>query len=304
MLLVKLVFLVPMISLLIKVLLVVLAINSATLLASPSIKEFRVIGACPEELCINNSTNKFFAEGDLCVPEHFKECTGCDRAACNFHVLSNSLDGHLLDFLLIFNFFGLLWLIGFTEVIFGNIVANFASRWQEEGGKRMSFGETVTLLISSCKKVLQTVAKAAFPCLPLPFSTEVPTSSGEEDGSMDNEDRSWWTWWWCPNSPSTLVQPNIEDEREVRGATCLIILVAMLVSTLLASMISFTIFAHTRGSSLAMELSHRWLFVLSLFTCSISAISSFSSTLLTFASLTINVEHEEGPLELASTERS
>merc|ERR1711963_8839 len=75
MLLVKLVFLVPMISLLIKVLLVVLAINSATLLASPSIKEFRVIGACPEELCINNSTNKFFAEGDLCVPEHFKECT-------------------------------------------------------------------------------------------------------------------------------------------------------------------------------------------------------------------------------------
>ena len=71
-LLVKLVLIVPIIGLLVKAFLVVLAINSLCLLASPSIKEFRVVGACLDELCINNNTNKFFGEGDLCVPHPFK----------------------------------------------------------------------------------------------------------------------------------------------------------------------------------------------------------------------------------------
>ena len=73
-LLAKPILLVPTICLLMKAFLVFLAINSSSLLASPSVKEFRVVGACLEELCINNSTSKFFVEGDLiiCIPEYFR----------------------------------------------------------------------------------------------------------------------------------------------------------------------------------------------------------------------------------------
>ena len=71
-LLVMPILLVPTLGLLMKVFLVFLAINSSILLATPSVKEFRVVGACLEELCINNNTNKFFGEGDLCLPDHFK----------------------------------------------------------------------------------------------------------------------------------------------------------------------------------------------------------------------------------------
>ena len=71
-LLVKPVLLVPTIGLLVKCLVILLTINSSCLLASPSAKEFRVVGACLEELCINNNTNKFYREGDLCIPDHFK----------------------------------------------------------------------------------------------------------------------------------------------------------------------------------------------------------------------------------------
>ena len=71
-LLVMPILLVPTLGLLMKVFLVFLAINSSILLATPIVKEFRVVGACLEELCINNSTSKFFVEGDLCVPHHFK----------------------------------------------------------------------------------------------------------------------------------------------------------------------------------------------------------------------------------------
>ena len=56
-------------------------------------------------------------------------------------------------------------------MIIDNIVTNFVSAWQEEGGTKMSLGETSTLLISSAKKVscLQMSAEAALPCLLLPF---------------------------------------------------------------------------------------------------------------------------------------
>ena len=92
---------------------------------------------------------------------------------------------HLLNFLLLFNFFALLWVLRFMQVdpllltafssfytclqvITDNIVANFASTWQKEGGGKMSFGETGSLLLSSAKKVfcLQMIAEAAFPVLP------------------------------------------------------------------------------------------------------------------------------------------
>ena len=71
--LVKPILLVPTISLLLKTSLFFLVISSSCLLVSPSAKkEFMVVGACLEELCINNNTNKFFGEGDLCLPDHFK----------------------------------------------------------------------------------------------------------------------------------------------------------------------------------------------------------------------------------------
>ena len=70
--LVKPILLVPLFCLLLTSVLVVLTLYSSSCLVSPSVKEFRVVGACPEELCINENTNTFFREGDLCTPEHFK----------------------------------------------------------------------------------------------------------------------------------------------------------------------------------------------------------------------------------------
>ena len=70
---VKPVLLVPAIfSLPLKLTVLLLTIYSSILLASPSTKEFRVVGSCPEELCISNQTQTFFQEGDLCVPDHFR----------------------------------------------------------------------------------------------------------------------------------------------------------------------------------------------------------------------------------------
>ena len=70
---VKLILLVPaFFSLHLKLNVLLLTIFSSILLASPSTKEFRVVGSCPEELCISNQTQTFFQEGDLCVPDHFR----------------------------------------------------------------------------------------------------------------------------------------------------------------------------------------------------------------------------------------
>ena len=98
---------------------------------------------------------------------------------------------HLLNFLLLFNFFALLWILRFMQVdslllslfllpslqvIVDNIVANFASTWQKEGGGKMTLRETATNLLSSAKKVfcLQMIVEAAFPVLPfLAFSEEL-----------------------------------------------------------------------------------------------------------------------------------
>ena len=48
-----------------------------------------------------------------------------------------------------------------------------------------------------------------------------------------------------------------ENQEQVRRASYATILTAEIVSTLLASIISYAIFSHTQGSPLAMELSHR-----------------------------------------------
>ena len=71
-LIVKLILIIPTIGFLIKALLIFLTIYSSCLLVAPSVKQFRVVGSCMEEICINNQTNKYFAEGDLCVPGAFK----------------------------------------------------------------------------------------------------------------------------------------------------------------------------------------------------------------------------------------
>merc|ERR1711971_954283 len=86
-----------------------------------------------------------------------------------------------------------------------------------------------------------------------------------------------------------------ENEQQVMRASYATIFTTEIVSTLLASIISYAFFAHTQGSPLALELSHRWLFFLTMFTCCLSTISCFSSTLLIFASLAINFDHEDTP---------
>ena len=68
----KFILLVPFICLGLTFLLVIPTLHSSSLLASPTFKEFRVAGTCPQEMCLNNNTNKFYREGDLCTPDYFK----------------------------------------------------------------------------------------------------------------------------------------------------------------------------------------------------------------------------------------
>jgi len=128
---------------------------------------------------------------------------------------------------------------------------------------------------------------------------------------MDDEDQayissvSWWTWWWWwprttqPSSPSNAVLNNESEiaakQNQVRRVIWIVIFTAKLVSSLLASTICYAIFAHAQDSPLDMELSHRWLFFLAIFTLTCSTISCFSSTILIFASLAINTNHNETP---------
>ena len=157
-----------------------------------------------------------------------------------------------------------------------NIVTNFASLWQGEGGKKMSFGKMGSLLLSSGKKVfcLRAIAQAAFPCL-TPFfasSSEESASPRQEDGQLDGEGLGylysgcWWTWWWFwlrRNRESSSIPANqhgeeiAEKQKQVGRVVHITVFTAEIVSTLLASIISYAIFAYTLGSPLAMELSNR-----------------------------------------------
>ena len=155
-----------------------------------------------------------------------------------------------------------------------NIVYNFASLWQGEGGKKMSFSKMGSLLLSSGKKVfcLRAIAQAAFPCL-TPFfvsSSEESASPGQEDGQLDGEGLSylysgcWWTWWWFwlrrnrESNPANYHREEIaEKQKQVGRFVHFTVFTAEIVSTLLASIISYPIFAYTLGSPLAMELSNR-----------------------------------------------
>ena len=70
---IKLLFLIPVSTALLQVSTVSLSLFASISLATTSkTPEFRVVGACQEELCINNNTNKFFKEGDICQLEQFR----------------------------------------------------------------------------------------------------------------------------------------------------------------------------------------------------------------------------------------
>ena len=65
--------LVPLTTALLQILAVFLSLfASISLAAMTRTPEFRVVGACQEEICINNNTNKFFKEGDICQLEQFR----------------------------------------------------------------------------------------------------------------------------------------------------------------------------------------------------------------------------------------
>ena len=140
----------------------------------------------------------------------------------------------------------------------------------------MSFGKMGSLLLSSGKKVfcLRAIAQAAFPCL-TPFfasSSEESASPGQDNGQLDGEGLGylysgcWWTWWWfwlrrnreSSSNPSNQHGEEIaEKQKQVGRVVHITVFTAEIVSTLLASIISYAIFAYTLGSPLAMELSNR-----------------------------------------------
>ena len=69
----KLLLLIPVTTALLQISTVSLSLfTSISLATTPKTPEFRVVGACQEELCINNNTNKFFKEGDICHIEQFR----------------------------------------------------------------------------------------------------------------------------------------------------------------------------------------------------------------------------------------
>ena len=69
----KLLLLIPVTTALLQISTVFLSLFTSISLATTSkTPEFRVVGACQEELCINNNTNKFFKEGDICHVEQFR----------------------------------------------------------------------------------------------------------------------------------------------------------------------------------------------------------------------------------------
>merc|ERR1719458_1221941 len=124
----KLLLLIPVTTALLQISIVSLSLfTSISLASSPKTPEFRVVGSCQEELCINNNTNKFFKEGDICQLKQFRECTGCPNAECRFHGLSNngSPGKETRDFLHILNFVGLLLFLPLIEAIGNVVVAKF-----------------------------------------------------------------------------------------------------------------------------------------------------------------------------------
>ena len=133
-------------------------------------------------------------------------------------------------------------------------------------------GEVTTVLllrtvnVFRLKKIAKMITKAALPSLLLPFFLEKPTSHGEEIGQTEGEDLpiiscdSWW--WWLrrsqPSSPSCeMTNDEKEKKKQVRRLVYITISMAKLISTVLALTISYTIFVHTQGPPLALELSHR-----------------------------------------------
>ena len=69
----KLLLLIPVTTALLQISTVFLSLFTSISLASSSkTPEFRVVGACQEELCINNNTNKFFKEDDICQLKQFR----------------------------------------------------------------------------------------------------------------------------------------------------------------------------------------------------------------------------------------
>merc|ERR1719220_3430242 len=117
---------------------------------------------------------------------------------------------------------------------------------------------------------------------------------------MDASSGNWWWWWWWPSSDDAqsnasndeAIRSEKGDEALSRRILIIILSLANVTSSLLASIISYAIFANTIGPPLAMEFSHRWLFSLTMFVACSSSISCFSSTIQIFANQVVTSEPE------------
>ena len=180
-----------------------------------------------------------------------RECTGCPNADCTFHGLVNHLPSdHLLNFLIIFNIFALLCLLGFIQMVADKVIGNFASAWQEQGGNEMSASETASLIFSSAKSIVMG-----------------STSQEQEDQTTDDEanapSNSWWSWWWWwPNSNAQDSAPSVAirdegDQTDLKRILGVTILVTKLTSTFFGWIISYAVFSITQVPSIALEFSYR-----------------------------------------------
>ena len=145
------------------------------------------------------------------------------------------------------------------QVIVENIVATFASAWEEEGGKKLSCCETAPVLFSSARNVfhLQIVVKAIFPQMLFAFLVD-STCQRQGDGVEETNLPSG-SWWCLPktNQPSNNENEIEKKRRQLRRSVFIIISMANLISAILASLLSLEIFTHTKESPLAMALSFR-----------------------------------------------
>ena len=125
-----------------------------------------------------------------------------------------------------------------VQVLNYYVVSNFASALQEDGGN--SWREMANLLLSSVRNAF---------CQLLPWfasSSEESTSQEDDSGQPDDKEPA--------NQPDE--SEIAKKQKQVTRAICIASFVAI-ISTLLASIISYTIFANTPGYPLIKELSYR-----------------------------------------------
>eukprot|EP00092_Neocalanus_flemingeri_P030195 GFUD01032774.1.p1 GENE.GFUD01032774.1~~GFUD01032774.1.p1 ORF type:complete len:634 (-),score=74.68 GFUD01032774.1:17-1918(-) len=154
---VKSVLIIPMGKFVAKVLLFSWFMSVACYLATSGFHEYRVVDTCSSEIYNNTATGKMFQDNDICDPNIFVERTGCPRAQCVHHKFGQANLGNWLQ---VWNFFGMVWLLMFIQSLGEMIMAGAFAEWYWKGGMQscLSRVRVWSSLKRTCRYHLGTVA--------------------------------------------------------------------------------------------------------------------------------------------------